>query len=742
MQLLNLRKRPKTILFLILFLFLWVPSIQAHTLHVTEDTNNSSVLSNRVLGNDMRFDVRDVGGTRRSFAKFDLSTLPSGTSGSDIEKATLRVFVDDVFTEGNMDLHRVTSTWDESTLTFNNSPTFNATAFVQDVAFVESDEKHFVTVDITTEVKDWIDNPANDFGIALIPDGIHVRFNSKENQGTSHAFEIEVAMVGSVGPQGPVGPQGIQGIAGNVGATGATGATGSQGPIGLTGPVGPQGLQGIQGEKGDNGDTGDQGIQGIAGTNGVDGATGPQGEQGIAGTNGTNGTDGATGATGPQGDQGIQGIAGTDGTNGTNGLNGNDGATGATGTQGEQGIQGVAGTNGTDGESGKDDADGVEITFTREFQYDPGTGAVNAIDINGTALKINPTDPTVTLGGQARTVLASGDIPNTTPQLQQVIIDMPGTLFAGNHKLKLWNTQGDSEVFIPLSEVSLNDGSTWTQATVSAAFSKRYDAEVLLYNDKLWLMGGYTGAFKNDVWSSIDGVTWTQVTANAPWSARNDFSSVVYDNKMWVMGGSGPGVLNDVWYSTDGIAWTQATASATWSARVSFEVVVFNNKMLVVAGSPNGGGSNMADVWSSTDGVSWNLEANGIFPDRSGQSVLVYDNKLWVMGGYGGGYLNDVWSSPDGINWTQVTTNAAWSGRWFSSSVVYDNKMWILGGSPSGGGVLGDVWNSTDGTTWSLATSNPGWTRAHNDSIVFNDHIWLIAGSGPSSQNDVWHTTD
>jgi hypothetical protein len=368
MQLLSFRKLPKSILFLILFLFLWVPSIQAHTLHVTEDTNDSSVLSNRVLGNDMRFDVRDVGGTRRSFTKFDLSTLPSGTTGSDIEKATLRVFVDDVFTEGNMDLHRVTSTWDESTLTFNNSPTFNATAFVQDMEFVESDEKHFITVDITAEVKDWLDNPANDFGIALIPDGIHVRFNSKENQGTSHAFEIEVAMVGSVGPQGPAGPQGIQGIAGNVGATGATGP---QGPIGLTGPVGPQGPQGIQGEKGD---AGDQGIQGIAGTNGTDGV------------------DGATGPAGPQGPI---------------------------------------------GESAKDDADGVEITFTREFQYDPGTGAVNAIDINGTALKINPTDPTITLGGQTRTVLASGDIPNTTPQMQQVVIDMPASLISGNYKLKL-----------------------------------------------------------------------------------------------------------------------------------------------------------------------------------------------------------------------------------------------------------------------------------------------------------------
>ncbi len=103
--------------------------------------------------------------------------------------------------------------------------------------------------------------------------------------------------------------------------------------------------------------------------------------------------------------------------------------------------------------NGKDDADGVEIMFTREFQYDPGTGNVPAIDINGTALVINQTDPTVTLGGQARSVLATTDIPNTTPQLQQVIVDLPSSLLAGNYKLKLSNSQGNSETVIPLNEI-------------------------------------------------------------------------------------------------------------------------------------------------------------------------------------------------------------------------------------------------------------------------------------------------
>jgi hypothetical protein len=93
----------------------------------------------------------------------------------------------------------------------------------------------------------------------------------------------------------------------------------------------------------------------------------------------------------------------------------------------------------------EDSADGVEITFARESD--------SVIDLNGTALFIGSTDPTVTLGGQARTVLSKGTIPNTTPALQQVVVDLPFALLDGNHKLKLSNTSGFSEGLIPLSSI-------------------------------------------------------------------------------------------------------------------------------------------------------------------------------------------------------------------------------------------------------------------------------------------------
>jgi hypothetical protein len=510
-------------LFLMLFLFLWTATSQAHTLNAIDDTFSSSVQTDRIRGNDMAVFVRDSGGTRRTFAQFDSTTLPNGTTGADIDRATLRLFIDDVLSAGNIDIHRVTSSWEESSLTFNNSPTFDVTPFASNVAIATGDEHKFITIDITAEVKNWIDNPTTNFGIALLAQaGTHIKLDSKENRGTSHPIELEVALIG------PEGPQGIQGI------------------------------------------------------------------QGILGTDGTNGLDGATGATGPQGDQGIQGITGATGPTGATGI------TGATGPQGTQGIAGTNGTNGTDGVSGKDNADGVEINFAREIDFDTGSGLVASLDINGTDLFIGATDPTIDVGGVTASVLFKTDIPNSTQQ--QVVFKLPQGILAGHHKVKLANTQGDSDVFFPLN-ATLFDGSTWTQVTASSPWAIRDFYSTLVFDNKMWVIGGYKGStFYNDVWYSTDGANWIQATANAAFPARRSHTSVVFDNKMWVIAGvDDVGLKNDVWYSADGVNWTQTTANAPWDKRYDLTSVAFDNKMWVMGGNTISSGPEN-DVWYSTTG--------------------------------------------------------------------------------------------------------------------------------------------
>lgn len=89
----------------------------------------------------------------------------------------------------------------------------------------------------------------------------------------------------------------------------------------------------------------------------------------------------------------------------------------------------------------------MEITFAREVDFNTGSGLVASLDINGTDLFIGATDPTINVGGVSANVLFKGDIPNTSPTQQQVVLELPGGLLAGHHKVKLENAQGDSDVF-------------------------------------------------------------------------------------------------------------------------------------------------------------------------------------------------------------------------------------------------------------------------------------------------------
>src|SRR5947207_525632 len=57
-----------------------------------------------------------------SFIQFDLSTLPAGTTGGGIAKATLRLYVNKLSVAGSMNLNRVTGSWSELSVTSATAP--------------------------------------------------------------------------------------------------------------------------------------------------------------------------------------------------------------------------------------------------------------------------------------------------------------------------------------------------------------------------------------------------------------------------------------------------------------------------------------------------------------------------------------------------------------------------------------------------------------------------------------------
>lgn len=286
-------------------------------------------------------------------------------------------------------------------------------------------------------------------------------------------------------------------------------------------------------------------------------------------------------------------------------------------------------------------------------------------------------------------------------------------------------------------------GGKWTKATETADWPARFYHEAVVFDGKMWVMGG-SGTSKqyNDVWSSSDGVAWSLVTENAGWSKRAGFSALVFKNKLWVMGGQNvsTGYLNDVWSSPDGVVWTKVTDHAAWEARGFQSAVVYDNRIWVFGGKSDSKRFN--DTWFSTDGIVWTAAGNAGWSPRYYAGSVVYDNRMWVIGGEKGGLSNDVWHSADGIAWIKATGAATWSPRYQSPAVVFDNKVWVLGGMTIGAVSLNnEVWNSSNGMLWTKVPPEGGiWSaRAGHKAVVYNGRMWIMGGGSPAKR-DVWYS--
>jgi leucine-zipper-like transcriptional regulator 1 len=295
---------------------------------------------------------------------------------------------------------------------------------------------------------------------------------------------------------------------------------------------------------------------------------------------------------------------------------------------------------------------------------------------------------------------------------------------------------------------------SWTQKTGSAAFSARSAHTSVVFNNKIWVIGGNTVSGKtNEVWSSIDGNTWILATLEAAFPPIHEHSSVVFNNKMWVIAGANPSFTNEVWSSDDGIIWNLVTPEAAFAKRSEHASVVFDGKIWVIGG----GQPYMSDVWYSTDGETWTqATASAAFGDLANHSASVLDGNIWVVGGRDSTIFDDAWYSSDGMSWNKaghitasgILTSESETSRMAHTAVTYnfngDDKMFVIGGYNSWGGTnyLNDLWYTDNGASWieaPVSTTYP--VRSQHSSVVFDSKIWVIGGfNGLNSFNDVWYS--
>ena len=172
---------------------------------LTEDAHTKSDFGTRNYGGVPNLSVSP---SENSYIKFRVgATLPSNTPGSDVARATLKLYVGSVNSPGKLDVYMVTSAWTESSITFNTAPSIGN--LIATTAQIQTDSKgKYIVIDLTTAVAQWLGddgrgtNGTPNNGVAIMvhpidadtPSLANVVLDSKENSQTSHEPELSIAL--------------------------------------------------------------------------------------------------------------------------------------------------------------------------------------------------------------------------------------------------------------------------------------------------------------------------------------------------------------------------------------------------------------------------------------------------------------------------------------------------------------------------------------------------------------------
>jgi hypothetical protein len=272
--------------------------------------------------------------------------------------------------------------------------------------------------------------------------------------------------------------------------------------------------------------------------------------------------------------------------------------------------------------------------------------------------------------------------------------------------------------------------------------------KIVQMGNYLYSYGGWSaipyGTY-NDVYRSDGDLTqWTKMP-DAQWAARHTFGIGKIDSTLYIFGGDYFSTKFDVWKSTDGENFVEVKQdlNSLLGPRISYGACVHRSKLYVVGGQ-SGVEENQGktDIWTSSNGSFWRQIATDlpfIGKNISG-SLESFNGRLWLFGG--GYYHNDpqkrtfenaVYSSEDGVEWRREP-DAPWTGRQFADVVVWNRRLWVIGGSNPGN--LSDIWYMTEDGRWHEFIPPSNFNPRHASGVgVYNDQLVIVCGN---YHNDCW----
>ncbi len=180
-------------LWALMMLMLMSASIVQGQLTPSQDAYTDTAKSTTNFGTATTLNVQSATGSiQTSYMQFDLSSIPTSYTGSNIAKATLKLYVNSVTKAGSFNVDFVNGSWSENKITASMAPALGGT-IAGSVPLTSANKNDYVTVDVTSALQAWLNGSQVNDGIALVANSPLVStFDSKENTGTSHPVELDV----------------------------------------------------------------------------------------------------------------------------------------------------------------------------------------------------------------------------------------------------------------------------------------------------------------------------------------------------------------------------------------------------------------------------------------------------------------------------------------------------------------------------------------------------------------------
>jgi N-acetylneuraminic acid mutarotase len=251
-------------------------------------------------------------------------------------------------------------------------------------------------------------------------------------------------------------------------------------------------------------------------------------------------------------------------------------------------------------------------------------------------------------------------------------------------------------VDITVLEPSWTDLSTPLCGSVPAA---RHGHATVAIDGRIYVFGGssVSGNLNDLVAYDVDTACWINLsppTSGTAPTGRNWPAAAALNGKLYIFGGYNGAYLNDLHvYDPVAQSWTNLTATSTGTApvaRIAASMAAANGKLYLVGGESSGYRNDIFTYTPSGNAGAWATvtpTGTGTLPAGAYRSMVLMGDKLYVFGGVGSSYTRDLHSFDLTTQaWTSLTATVTGSAppvRAYHTAVVLRGEMYVFGGRTS-----------------------------------------------------------